>query len=65
MREKFVKNSGIIWPLFYTGVFYLLFTGILTLLFGWIGEEAGLLSRHKEEPICLFWRYRHLYKSFG
>ena len=37
--EKFVKNPGIIWPLFYTAVFYLLFSGILTLLFGWIEKK--------------------------
>ena len=28
-------SKGIIWPLFYTGVFYLLFVGILTLLFNY------------------------------
>lgn len=27
-------NKGIIWPLFYTGVFFLVFVGILTILFG-------------------------------
>ena len=32
--------KGLIWPLFYAGVFYLLFCGILTLLFGRI--ERGL-----------------------
>ena len=31
--EAFIKK-GLIWPLFYTGVFYLLFNGGLTLLFG-------------------------------
>ena len=31
--EAFIKK-GLIWPLFYTGVFYLLFNGILTVLFG-------------------------------
>jgi len=29
-----IMSAGLIWPLFYTGVFYLLFVGILTLLFG-------------------------------
>ncbi len=37
--EKFIKSAGIIWPLFYTAVFYLLFNGILTLLFGWIEKK--------------------------
>ena len=31
--ESFIKK-GLIWPLFYTGVFYLLFSGLLTVLFG-------------------------------
>ena len=39
MGEKFIKSAGIIWPLFYTAVFYLLFNGILTLLFGWIEKK--------------------------
>ena len=31
--QSFIKSAGIIWPLFYTGVFYLIFSGLLTLLF--------------------------------
>lgn len=31
--ESFIKK-GLIWPLFYTGAFYLLFSGLLTVLFG-------------------------------
>ena len=30
--ESFIKK-GLIWPLFYTGVFYLVFNGLLTILF--------------------------------
>ena len=30
--ESFIKK-GLIWPLFYTGVFYLVFNGVLTVLF--------------------------------
>ena len=30
---SFMKSDGITWPLFYTGVFYLAFVGLLTLLF--------------------------------
>ena len=30
--ESFIKK-GLIWPLFYTGIFYLLFSGLLTILF--------------------------------
>ncbi len=29
-----MSSKGLIWPLFYTGVFYLIFVGLLTLLFG-------------------------------
>ena len=31
--QAFIKMNGIIWPLFYTGAFYLAFSGLLTLLF--------------------------------
>ena len=34
MGESYIKK-GMIWPLFYTAVFYLVANGILTLLFGW------------------------------
>ena len=30
--ESFIKK-GLIWPLFYTGAFYLIFSGLLTILF--------------------------------
>lgn len=33
--------SALIWPLFYTGVFYLLFVGGLTLLFGYIEKKLN------------------------
>ena len=38
--ESFIKK-GLLWPLFYTGVFYLLFNGILTLLFGYIEKKLN------------------------
>ena len=31
--QKYITASALLWPLFYTGVFYLLFSGLLTLLF--------------------------------
>lgn len=37
MGESFIKK-GLIWPLFYTAVFYLVLNGLLTLLLGW-GEK--------------------------
>ncbi len=33
---SFMKSAGLTWPLFYTGVFYLAFVGVLTLLFNYI-----------------------------
>ena len=39
--QSFIKSAGIIWPLFYTGVFYLLFSGLLTLFFGWIEKRLS------------------------
>ena len=30
--QSFIKK-GLIWPLFYTGAFYLIFSGLLTVLF--------------------------------
>jgi polar amino acid transport system permease protein len=40
LREaEFFAARGLIWPLFYTGVFYLLFVGILTLLFGYAEKK--------------------------
>ncbi len=40
VAERFSAN-GIIWPLFYTAVFFLLFCGILTLLFGYIEKKLS------------------------
>ena len=39
--QKFIKDAGLLWPLFYTGVFYLLFCGLLTLLFGFIEKKLS------------------------
>ena len=38
---SFMKSDGLTWPLFYTGVFYLLFVGILTLLFNYIERKLS------------------------
>ena len=32
--EAFIKSDGLLWPLFYTGLFYLIFNGLLTVIFG-------------------------------
>ena len=38
--ESFIKK-GLLWPLFYTGAFYLIFNGLLTLLFGYIEKKLN------------------------
>ena len=38
--ERFTAE-GLIWPLFYTGVFFLIFNGGLTLLFGFIEKKLS------------------------
>ena len=41
----FLKSShgykGLLWPLFFTGVYYLIFNGALTLLFGWVEKKLS------------------------
>lgn len=37
--QRFIKGSGIVWPLFFTAVYYLLFSGVLTLLLGWVEKK--------------------------
>lgn len=41
VAETFAATRAIIWPLFYTGAFYLFFVGILTLLFGYIEKRLS------------------------
>lgn len=31
--QSFIKSDGLLWPLLYTGLFYLIFNGVLTVLF--------------------------------
>ena len=37
--QSFIKSSGIIWPLFFTGLYYLAFSGLLSLLLGWVEKK--------------------------
>lgn len=37
--KRFMNSAHILWPLFYSGVFYLAICGILTLLFGYIEKK--------------------------
>lgn len=38
--DRFMKK-GLVWPLFFTGVYYLVFNGVLTLLFGWVEKKLS------------------------
>ena len=43
--QAFMKTShgisGQLWPLFFTGIYYLVFSGLLTLLFGYIEKKMA------------------------
>ena len=39
--EEFASTDALIWPMFYTAVFYLSFVGILTLLFGFFEKKLS------------------------
>ncbi len=39
--QAYIKRDGLLWPLFYTAVFYLVFSGILTLLFNYIEKKMS------------------------
>lgn len=39
--QVYIKSAGLIWPLFFTGVYYLAFSGLLTLLFGYIEKKMS------------------------
>ena len=38
--ERFA-GKGIIWPLFYTGAYFLIFSGLLTIFFGYIEKKSS------------------------
>ncbi|MCQ2355033.1 MAG: amino acid ABC transporter permease [Clostridia bacterium] len=42
--EAFTKSQGLIWPLFFTGVFYLLFSGLLTVVFGKLEKKLSYFN---------------------
>jgi polar amino acid transport system permease protein len=39
--EKILAVYALVWPLFYAGVFYLVFNGLLTLLFSYIEKKLN------------------------
>ena len=68
MGESFMKGnsgySGLVWPLFFTAVYYLIFSGIVTGAVGLAGEKAGLLSVRRE-PMYGNLEVHHIEKHFG
>lgn len=42
--QTFIKGAAIIWPLFFTGIFYLVFCGILTIIFGFIEKKLSYFN---------------------
>ena len=45
MGESFMKGnkglSGLVWPLFFTAVYYLVFSGVVTLCLGWLEKKLA------------------------
>lgn len=41
MKAEQLMASALIWPLFYSGAFYLIFVGLLTVLFNWIEKKLS------------------------
>ena len=39
--QAFISTHALIWPLFYSGAFYLVFNGLLTILFGFIEKKLS------------------------
>lgn len=37
--QRYSKNAGLLWPLFYTAVYYLVFTALLTFFFRWLEKK--------------------------
>lgn len=37
--QRYIKNGGLLWPLFYTAVYYLVFTAVLTFVFRWLEKK--------------------------
>ena len=37
--QRYIKNAGLLWPLFYTAIYYLVFTAVLTFFFRWLEKK--------------------------
>lgn len=43
--QNFIKTRGLIWPLFFTGIYYLLFCGLLTILFKKLEDKLAYFGK--------------------
>lgn len=43
--QNFIKTRGLIWPLFFTGVYYLIFCGVLTILFKKLEKKLAYFGK--------------------
>ena len=41
IAQSMIRGKGLLWPLFYSGVFYLVFTALLTFIFGKIEKKLS------------------------
>lgn len=41
VTAKNFMNDGLLWPLFYSGAFYLIFVGVLTIFFNWAEKKLS------------------------
>lgn len=39
--QSYIQSAALLWPLFYSGAFYLAFNGLLTLLLGWLEKKLS------------------------
>ena len=39
--QEYIASRSLIWPLFYTGVFFLVFCGVLQLLFDYLERKLS------------------------
>ena len=44
VASAFIKSKALLWPLFYSGAFYLLFCGLLTIAFNALEKKLGYIK---------------------
>ena len=61
--ERYTKQ-GLIWPLFSTGLFFLLFNGVLTLLFGYFEKKMDYFKAEEDADMAVL-TVEGIQKSFS